>query len=164
MGWRRRYVFTDETTDLRPSNAAAMPFLYNVSPEYFHAAGTALLAGRGFTWHDDKNAPRVAVVNREFARKIFGSVDRRHRRALQAAGWNPRSGRGHCRRRKIYYSLTEDPQPAMFLPILQSPSQSTLLVVRSNRDPQQLAAAIRRHSCASSIRTACRPSRRGTKR
>ena len=32
-----------------------------------------MLAGRAFTWHDDKNAPRVAVVNREFARKIFGS-------------------------------------------------------------------------------------------
>ena len=41
-------------------------------------------------------------------------------------------------------SLTEDPWPAMFLPILQSPSSSTFLVVRSNRDPQQLATAIRR--------------------
>ena len=39
-------VFTDETTDLRPSNAAAKPFMYNISPEYFHAAGTPLLAGR----------------------------------------------------------------------------------------------------------------------
>ncbi len=37
------------------------PCMYNISPEYFHAAGTALLAGRTFTWHDDKNAPRVAV-------------------------------------------------------------------------------------------------------
>ena len=42
-----------------------------------------------------------------------------------------------------YKSLTEDPQPAMFLPILQSPSKETSLVVRSNRDPDQLAAAIR---------------------
>ena len=42
-----------------------------------------------------------------------------------------------------YNSLTEDPQPAMFLPILQSPSTSTWIVVRSNRDPQQLGAAIR---------------------
>ena len=40
-------------------------------------------------------------------------------------------------------NLAEDPQPAMFLPILQSPSSETWLVVRSNRDPQQLAAAIR---------------------
>ena len=37
---------------------------YAVSPGYFEAAGTTLLAGRSFTWHDDRNAPRVAVVNR----------------------------------------------------------------------------------------------------
>ena len=41
-------VFTDKTTDLRPSNAAADACMYNISPEYFHAAGTALLAGRSF--------------------------------------------------------------------------------------------------------------------
>ena len=40
--------------------------------------------------------------------------------------------------------LTEDPQPAAFLPILQSPSSSTWLIVRSNRDPQELTAAIER--------------------
>jgi len=38
--------------------------------------------------------------------------------------------------------LTEDPQPATFLPMLQSPSSSTWLIVRSNRDPQELAGAI----------------------
>ncbi len=40
-------------------------------------------------------------------------------------------------------TLTEDPQLAMFLPILQSPSTQTMLVVRSNGDLQQLAAAIK---------------------
>jgi len=42
-----------------------------------------------------------------------------------------------------YNSLTEHPTPAMFLPVLQWPSSSTWLVVRSNRDPQQLGADIR---------------------
>ena len=41
-----------------------------------------------------------------------------------------------------YETLTEDQQPAMFLPILQMPSSSTTLVVRSKRDPQQLVAAL----------------------
>ena len=44
-----------------------------------------------------------------------------------------------------YKTLTEDPQPAVFLPILQAPTSSTLLVVRSNHDPQQLATAIDRN-------------------
>jgi ABC-type antimicrobial peptide transport system permease subunit len=49
---------------------------------------------------------------------------------------------------KYSANITEDPRPAMFLPILQSPSAETWLVVRSSRvlsngDAQQLAAAIR---------------------
>jgi predicted permease len=135
-------VFTDNTSDLRPSNAAADAVMFKTSPEYFHAAGTALLSGRTFTWHDDKNSQRVAVVNREFARKIFGSVAKAmggyykmpDGTRVQVVGI-PEDGK--------YNSLTEDPTPAMFLPILQWPSTSTLLLVRSSRDPQQLGAAIR---------------------
>jgi ABC-type antimicrobial peptide transport system permease subunit len=42
-----------------------------------------------------------------------------------------------------YLSLTEDQQPAIFLASVQLPSsQSSCLVVRSHRDPQQLTAAI----------------------
>ena len=68
-------VFTDATTDFRPTNAAADAQNFQVSPDYFRAAGTALLAGRSFTMHDEDKAPVVAVVNREFARKVFGSAD-----------------------------------------------------------------------------------------
>src|SRR5258708_3320270 len=42
-------------------------------------------------------------------------------------------------------TLNEDPQPAMFLSSLRSPSSQVSLVVRSHRDPQQLAEAIRRN-------------------
>ena len=142
-GSNESIVFTDKMTDLRPSNATANALMYNISPEYFRAAGTALLSGRTFTWRDDKNSPPVAIVNREFARKVLGS-------AKNAVGgyYKMRDGTrvqviGIAEDGK-YMSLTEDPWPAMFLPILQSPSSSTFLVVRSNRDPQQLATAIRR--------------------
>jgi predicted permease len=135
-------VFTDNTSDLRPSNAAANSLMFKISPEYFDAAGTALLSGRTFTWHDDENSPRIAVVNREFARKIFGSVSN----AMGGYYKMPDGTRiqvvGIAEQGK-YGSLTEDPQPAMFLPILQSPSSSTWLVVRSDRDPQQLGPVIR---------------------
>src|SRR5271155_971230 len=42
-----------------------------------------------------------------------------------------------------YYQLTEDPRPAMFLSFLQRPVSMTCLVVRSDRDPQQLATDMR---------------------
>ena len=116
--------------------------IYNISPEYFHAAGTELLSGRNFTWHDDKDSPHVAVVNREFARKVFGSD-------TKAVGGYFKTKDG-IRTQVVgiaedgkYTSLTEDPRPVMFLTILQSPSSQTYLIVRSSRDPQQLEAAAR---------------------
>jgi len=134
-------IFTDQMTDLRPSNAVATAERFHISPEFLHAAGTILLAGRDFSWHDDKESPRVALVNREFAGKIFGST-------MNAVG-------GHFKLRDgtriqvvgvvedgKYQSLTEDPQPALFVPVLQMPMSETCLVVRSTRDPQQLATAI----------------------
>ena len=140
-GWQG-LVYKDTTGDLNPSNAAANPYMYNVSPDYFRASGTSLLAGRAFTWHDDTNAPRVAVVNREFASKILGSIP-------DAVGqyFKLRDG---TRVRVVglvedgkYLNLTEKQQPSMFFPLLQSPASWTWLAVRSSRDPQQLAAAIR---------------------
>ena len=135
-------AFTDRTTDLRSSSAAASAYIYHVSPEYLHAEDTTLRSGRTFTWHDDKDSPRVAVVNAEFARRIFGSVENaiggyyklQDGTRIQVVGISENGKYGR---------LTEEPKPAMFLPILQWPSNSAWLVVRSSRDPQQLGSVIR---------------------
>jgi predicted permease len=138
----RANVFKEETRDLRPSNIASMPYRYNVSPGYFDAAGTSLLAGRTFSWHDDKNAPAAAVVNREFAGKLFGSVTTAIGRLFTLQDGTRVQIVGVVEDGK-YLSLTEDQQPAIFLASLQSPSSQSYVVVRSHRDTQQLAAAIR---------------------
>jgi len=135
-------VFTDKTTDLRPANAATEAAMFSISPDYFRADGTSLLSGRTISWHDDKNSPRVAVINAEFARKLFGAVNNamggyyklRDGSRIQVVGI-VEDGK--------YNSLTESRTPAMFFPILQAPTSSTWLVVRSTRDPGQLAASIR---------------------
>jgi len=143
-GWTNTTVFTDQTTDLRPANAVAEVVIYAMSPEYFEAAGTRLLMGRNIDAHDDGNSPRVAVVNREFARRVFGSAGnaighffkRRDGTRIQVVGI---TGDG-----KYTTYVAEDRQPVMFLSLAQSPSSETWLVVRSERDAQQLATAIRR--------------------
>jgi predicted permease len=141
-GYNGSLAFTDDKTDLRSSNAAADAFKFSISPEYFHAASTALLSGRTFTWHDDKDSPRVAVINQEFARKIFGSLTNAVGGYYKMPDGTRLQVVGLVQDGK-YRSLTEDQQPAMFLPILQSPSSQTYLAVRSDRDPGQLVAAIR---------------------
>jgi predicted permease len=142
MGGATPPVFADKTTDFRPANAVSEAFMYGISPDYLRAAGTALLSGRTLTWHDDKNSPPVAVVNREFAGKMFGSVN-------NAVGGHYKMEDG-TRVEVVgivedgkYFNLAEAPQAAMFLPILQFPSAQSWLVVRSDRAPQQQAAAIR---------------------
>ncbi len=138
----RANVFDEKASDLRPANAVIAPYRYEVSPGYFEAAGTTLLAGRSFSWRDDKNAPAVAVINREFAKKIFGSVPNALGRNYKLQDGTHVQVVGVVEDGK-YLSLTEGQEPAMFLPFVQSPSISSYLVVRSPRDPQQLAAAMR---------------------
>lgn len=135
-------IFSDQTTDLRPANAAANVYMFHVSPDYLRAEGTTLLAGRDFTWHDDKNAPHVAIVNREFARIIFGSANNAIGGYFEMPDGTRVQVVGMTENGK-YSSLTEDPHGAMFLPLLQSPSNSAYLVVRSSRDPRVLGPAIR---------------------
>ena len=136
-------VFTDETTDLRPSTATAEALTFSVSPGYFRAADTALLAGRDFTWQDGKDAPRVAVINRKFAYTILGSVANAIGRYYKMTDGKRIQVVGLVQDGKYSLDITEELRPAMFLPLLQSPSTETFVVVRSSGNPQQLAAAIR---------------------
>ena len=135
-------VFKDTTADLRPANAATDAGVFLVSPGYFKAAGTELLAGREFTWNDDGKSPAVAVVNAEFARQVFGA---------------PENAMGHMFKKKDgtrvevvgiavegkYNSLTEEPTTAMWLPILQSASTSSILLVRAKTGSEMLGSAMR---------------------
>ena len=138
----QRDVFTDQAGDLNPSNAAASPYSFRVSAGYLQAAGTALLSGRAFSEHDDKNAPRVAVVNLEFATKIFGSPANAlgHYYKLQDGTRIQVIGIVENGR---YKGLTDEAATAMFLPILQWPTMAANLVIRSSRDPRQVSGAIK---------------------
>ncbi len=137
------YVYGADASDFRPSNALSRTYAYAASPGYFRAAGTALLAGRTFNWADDENAVPVAVVNRELARKLFGSV-------RNAIGQHFRLG-AKTRLEIIgvvqdgkYSSLTEHPWATFFRPLSQHPSMSTYNVVRTDGDPRQLAPQLYR--------------------
>ena len=141
LGWSENTVFADTTSDYRMSNAAAHPLEYYVSPGYFHAAGTALLAGRAFTWDDKRNAPLVAIVNRQFARGVFGSGSNAIDKYFKINNGTRVRVVGIVEDGK-YRTLSEDPQPAMFLSILQFPSTWTWLIVRTKQYPQALAPTL----------------------
>ena len=143
LGGSDSFVYTDTTTDYRPTNEAADAMNYNISPGYLQAAGTRLLAGRNLTMHDDDKAPKVALINRQFAVKVFGSVDKAIGGHFKFWGGTRAEVVGVVEDGK-YRTLTEDQQPAMFFSFLQQQSSGTWLVVRSKRDPEEISRALDR--------------------
>lgn len=137
------YVYGGDASDFRPSRALSHTYAYAASPGYFRAAGTALLAGRDFTWADDKNAVQVAVVNREFARRLFGSVSNAIGKRFRLDAKTQLEVAGVVEDGK-YGSLTEDQWATFFRPLLQAPSLSTWSVVRTEGAPPQVAPQLYR--------------------
>ncbi|HEX3661127.1 MAG TPA: ABC transporter permease [Acidobacteriaceae bacterium] len=142
VGGNDSCIFHDSDTDFRPTNCRADAQQFDVSPGYFQSAGTTLLAGRAFTLHDVKSAPMVAVINREFAQKMFGSAEKALGSYYKIWQGTRVQVVGVVENGK-YESLTEDQQPAMFYSFLQQTSGNLWLVVRSQRDAEETAAALR---------------------
>ncbi len=152
LGGSDSYVYSDTTTDYRPTNFAADAMNYSISPGYMAAAGTRLIAGRDLAFTDDKKSPTVALVNEKFAVKLFGSVEKAIGGHFKYWGGKRAEVIGVVEDGK-YRSLTEDQQPAMFFSFQQQNSSETWLVVRSNRSDAELANAIDKavHSLDSSL-------------
>ena len=93
-----------------------------VSPDWFATYGIPLLAGRDFTLHDDRNAPKVIVVNETFAKKYFGGANPvgRSIRNDPSPGENPPPLQiiGLVRD-SVYDSLRDKIPPTMYQPVPQ---------------------------------------------
>lgn len=152
LGGGDSYVYTDATTEFRPTNHIADAMSYRISPGYLEAAGTRLLAGRDLTMQDDSMAPKVAIVNQTFAIKVFGSIDKAIGGHFKYWGGQRAQVVGVVEDGK-YRTLTEDQQPAMFFSFQQATASGMWLVVRSRRDPGEIAAAMERtlHGLDSSL-------------
>jgi predicted permease len=117
-------------------------FRYQVSPEFFQTLGIRLLEGRDFTWRDTADSPPIAVVNEAFGAQILQDG--------RAIGRQIRFGRtgapvtivGVVEAGK-YQALTETATPALFLPMLQAPNPTTVILVRSARPDAEVARALR---------------------
>jgi putative ABC transport system permease protein len=128
----------DQNTWADGSAGPRIDALYNrAGPGYFRTMGTSFVAGRDFDEHDNLSAPKVAIVNEEFARKIFqgGNPVGRSFRRQEWAG-KPDSVFlvvGLVRNTK-YYELREDFRPIAFVPEDQDedPGPNGNFVVRTN--------------------------------
>jgi len=134
-------VFSQQSADFRPSNSAFYGYNFDISPGYLTAAGTPLRAGRDVSFTDTAKTPPVAIVNQEFARRLFHTdqavgryFKNRDGVSIQIVGIVA-DGK--------YFILSENPEASAFFPVSQKATTSTALVVRTQRDTADMVAAIR---------------------
>jgi MacB-like periplasmic core domain len=112
-------------------------FCNSVQPEYFRTLGVRVVRGREFTRADSSSAPRVAIVNDAFVKKIFPGQDplgktfqtERSGPEIQIVGV---TGTGK------YMFLYEPAQPFIYFPLPQKYQSSATLLVYSEGDPEGL--------------------------
>lgn len=102
-----------------------------VSPRWFETMGISITKGRDFTARDDSGSAAVAVVNEAFAKKHFANNNTIGQRISFDGPSGPwREIVGVTKDFKVA-TLTEEPQPVAFVPVLQSHETGMMLFVRS---------------------------------
>jgi predicted permease len=141
------FIYRWGTTEFQPSHMAFSAIDFLISPGYLGLSKIPLIAGRDFTWHDDQKSPQVAIVNKTFAQKLFGTDSAVGQRfAMWATAKYEVVGVVDDGQ---YGWLSQEPQPVMFLPLAQGVggevmSQYTIVSVRSQLPPDQIASALQR--------------------
>jgi predicted permease len=134
----------------QPSAAASRPTsdMAIVSPGYFSAIGTPLVAGRDFTQDDDGRHPRVVIVNQAFADKFFpagGAIGKR----IESGATGPLDDGspmreivgivGNARQSPVTFA----PEPIYYLPFRQLPWGASV-IVRADVPAETLAPTLQR--------------------
>ena len=114
-----------------------------VDEGYFETMGIPILRGRGFLASDTADAPRVAVVNEQFAKHYWPGADAvgKHIRLDSRAG-TPVEIVGVAQTIK-YRSTMEKPIDFVYLPLAQHPIARMVLLLRSSGDPLQLVKPVK---------------------
>ena len=116
-----------------------------VGPNFFSSMGIPLVIGREITRQDGPNAPKVAVINEQFARKYFGAENPVGRRFHTTAKKDDPGIEvvGVVRDGK-HADLREDPETFVYYPYVQHDSIMRMnIYVRTSQDPLVLGIALR---------------------
>jgi predicted permease len=118
-----------------------------ISPGYFDSMKIPLIEGRDFDWHDDSKAPRVMIVNQEFARRFLPNHSVIGRTVHGWGQWFTIVG---VARDSKYHRVTENPQPYFYIPIRQifRPEYGLTFHVRTSGSVNEAIAAVRREAAA----------------
>jgi putative ABC transport system permease protein len=127
---------------IRSDRSNVIPARANVvSERYLDTMGIGVVRGRGFHASDVQASPRVAIVSRSLADRLWPNADPIGRSfvslsRLEVVGVVPDT---------VYLSATErDPRPFFYLPLTQNYESVVTLHVRTAGDPMATLPAVRR--------------------
>jgi predicted permease len=114
-----------------------------VDKGYFETMGIPIMRGRGVLASDTGDAPRIAVVNEQFAKHYWPGADAvgKHIRLDSRAG-TPVEIVGVAETIK-YRNTTERPTDFVYMPLAQHPIARMVLLLRSSGDPLQLVKSVK---------------------
>jgi predicted permease len=128
------------------SPSGSIDAAYNaVSPGFFETLGIPLLQGRDFSWRDDPQAPRVAIVSQNLARQLFPSSD--------AIGQHIRLGTSPENQDLVIIGVASNisfsprrntTTSAVYLAYLQDKYNQPFVHVRTRGEPLAMAASLQR--------------------
>jgi putative ABC transport system permease protein len=143
-----RHEVKAESQPLSPGESAPRADVRTASPEYFRAAGIPIVKGRGFAATDRRGSPRVVVINKTLAKRLFGDKDPIGQRIAWtgdemrflpiSTDWRTVVGVvGDTRD----FGLDAVASPAMFMPFAQE-VYTGAMIVRTGTEPAALASSI----------------------
>jgi len=142
-GLPRPVTIVPESFQFPPGTESAKLLTSMVDEHYFDTMGLSILEGRAFRATDSADAPRVAVVNEQFAMHYWPNQDvvgKRFRVNGRGGPWVEIVGLAKTSK---YSFLLEPPTDFVYLPYKQRPQPTMMLLVESWGDPASLVTPLR---------------------
>jgi predicted permease len=111
-----------------------------VGPQYFQTMRIPFVHGRDFEERDQEGAPGVVIINETMARRYWPGGDALGKRLKLAKDWLVIVGIAKDVKNR---SLSEAPQPFLYLPLLQDYRSNMILVARTSVDPEKMFQSVR---------------------
>ena len=110
-----------------------------VGPNYFQTVHIPLLQGRDFDERDEQRTQGVVVISQAMAKRYWANGDALGRQLKLDKGWLRIIG---IAKDVKYRSLSESPQPFLYLPVLQDYRSNMILVARTSGAPEKMTRAV----------------------
>jgi len=126
-------------------NRRPIVIFQDITPGYFATMKIGLKRGRDFSWHDNEESVRVAVISETLARIFWPQYPQGPDPVGQhiQAGSSPEAYEVVGVAADIRQSRDAAPRAELYFPCLQKPSETAMIAVRTGGEPLAMTNAVR---------------------